>query len=91
MNQAAQTLMPHLRQVVLAQADRQEAADRIAIGVNLPDAGTKALSGENRLPDIRRQPLSLLYFSLGKGQAMTPPSMTLTLVQPRPSRMRAAS
>lgn len=31
------------------------------------------------------------YFSLGKGQAAMPPSMTLTLLQPLPSRALAAS
>ena len=31
------------------------------------------------------------YFSLGYGQAMMPPSMTLTFFQPLPSRASAAS
>ena len=33
----------------------------------------------------------LCYFSLGKGHAMMPPSMTFTFFQPLPSSTRAAS
>lgn len=50
MNQAAQTLLPHLRQAMLTQADGQEAAVRIAIGGNLLDAGAKTQIAIEDLP-----------------------------------------
>jgi len=50
MNQAAQTLLPQLREAMRDQADPQEAAVRIAIGGNLLDAGAKTQIAIEDLP-----------------------------------------